>query len=430
MPQSANPDRNRTYYDDIFNAAMGNHNGGNYQAGSDFIQGNLGSRNFGGTNDYYSDLYGRLGNASFDQPINMLQDYLSGNPYAAGGGGGYGGGSYMSGGGGGASWTPQAQGQMPDSMANNSFYAQRMRELFDPSTLDPANNPTLQPVLDAIRRESLEGYDDSVARISAGMEGRGRYGGGMYQNMQTRANEEYNEALQGSIANVLMGNYEAERGRQMQGLEGISQRDQAMLHDLTQRYGIDAQTAAAMAGINAQSASASNAARMQAQGQARAQDLQAIMGIMNMNQFGLGQIAGIGNAWQGQQMGSLGAIPGLEGANQGYLNTALGAAGGLANIDLTRLTSNNSLAAARAPTQWAREQYYDPMNQMSMYINNILGGIGGMGWSGQGQGYNPMGMMNYMSPNQAAFNAGIGGYLGGGGGGTNSAPTRGTRQAH
>jgi hypothetical protein len=297
-----------------------------------------------------------------------------------------------------------------DTIGNNdSWFAQQMRELMDPARLDPANDPTMQPVLDTLRREMGEDEAAMLAELSAAAEGSGRFGGDMYNYQQIRGREEADEALAGAMASQLFAARQAERERQMQGLNQVNARDLGAMQDATSRwntaYSSDAQERAANASA---SASGRNAA-MAAESARRGQDLAAIQALIGSDQFGIQSRMGIGNAWQGQQLGSLGQIPGLTSAGmaplQGQMaaNAGLGdIAMGLGQLDAQNYGSHMAGAGARA----SMSQWRDPLSQLGRYLG-IIQGVGGMGNNQQGQ---MPGAPQYGNPAMAGLGGAMAGY--------------------
>lgn len=387
-------------YDAANDLLGGAPNTGNVQAGSQYAQNSLGSTNFAGSNDYLNALGNQASQADFNLPIQLLQQFLGANPNGSsnsspGGSRGLGGRTFsVSSGGGGApgGGSSGPGGVVPDTVGNSdSFFAQQIRALFDPSRLDPANDPTMAPYLDVLEQRAGERSAADQAALSAMAEGGGRFGSSLY-NAQAGSQALGSErALNEAIAQTLFGSREAALGRQMQGLDMTNTRDLSAMNDMTQRAGIDAQSRASSAANAAQMA----AARMAQETAFRGQDLGALQGIMGHTQFGLGQLGNVGQLLQQQQLGSLGAIPGLEAAalgSQGWdmnaLNMMLGAAGGQGNLEGNRMAAN----ASRAGTDFQRYMYDDQAAWRN--INNMLGvaqTIGGMG--GTSQGAPPYGAM-------------------------------------
>lgn len=313
----------------------------------------------------------------------------------------------------------QSGGNVPDTVGgSNSFFAQKIKDLFDPSRLDPANDPTLQPYIEAMRNENQENLYGSLNDVAAQMEGAGRYGSGLYQAMSGKTREEAIESLDQAIASAMMGSRQSALDQQMQGLGLTNQRDIAAMNDLTQRYGIDAQSAAAGAGSAAAAQDAADARRLQAIGM-----------MMQGAQFGMGQQADMAGLMSNNQLGSLNAGQGYgqlglqgyqTGAQMGQLGLgALGLQGqiaqGMGQYDLSK--RQLGLQASMQKEQMLQDSLNDYMN--------ILIGVGGMG-GGSSQIGAPEFAPGYMGPNPlaAGISAGVGAGMqmyGGGFFGKNSA---------
>lgn len=300
---------------------------------------------------------------------------------------------------------------VPDTITgSDSFFANQMRALMDAKTLDPANDPTLQPVIDAIQREAKEDYLGNLAGLEAQLQGAGRYGGGLYQAMIGQQTEEQQEAVSQAIAQQLMGAYQAQRERQMQGLGLVNQRDLAAMQDMTQREAIDAQSRAAGAASAAAAKEAAEQRKLQAASMLLGSQMQ-LMGmrgdmaqLMQQGQLGAGQL-GLG-------YGELGMSGFNTALNAGQLG--LGAAQLGANIGQGIWGMNQQEQQARWQRQFNEQQasYNRQMNQLNGQQDalndylNILMGIGGMGSSGYGE--QPGQYVPYMDPNAAMW-GGIGG---------------------
>jgi len=389
-------------------------------AGNRFIQGTLESQDFSGRNRILDDLSRTLGSASFETPTHLLLDFLgSGNstslsapgvapraapgsapgsrqgsalpsPSAPGGANRAAAGLYM---------TPRSYpapaprpgtpGPVPDTGRDSSFFAEQIRALFDPSRLDPANDPTLQPYIEALRREALEGHREALADLNARAEGTGRFGGGLYQNLRTRAGEEFDEALASEIASVYLGARENALGRQMQGLGLLNARDLAAMQDATDRYGIDQQAASARAAAASAAAAQQAGLDLQRELGLRSQDLEAIQSLMGHQQYGLSTLAGLGQQHTQDQFTALGAIPALQNIGLQGLDVALGGAQGLVNLDQLAqqdAASRRAASAQNAALNFERSRWNEQRAQRELdsYLRTI-GVIAGLG----GQAVNP-----------------------------------------
>lgn len=162
-----------------------------------------GSGPFGG-NPVYNELYRRL--TAGDPQTPGADDGTGGT--GAGGGGGEG---------------------IPDSMTGSTFWNDQARQLFDPSRLDPANDPTMAPYIEALRREMGEDLEQQLGQIDDRANSVGMYGGSGRALEAARTREEGQEALGSTLAQTYMGAREANLARQMQALGMISERDLALM---------------------------------------------------------------------------------------------------------------------------------------------------------------------------------------------------------
>ena len=308
-----------------------------------------------------------------------------------------------------------AAGQVPDTVGgNSSFFAERIRDLFDPSRLDPMNDPAMAPYLAALRKENQENFYGNIQDLTAQAEGAGRYGSGLYQAMTGRAREESMESLDQQMAQQMMAARNNALEQQMQGLGLTNQRDLGAMQDATQRYGIDASASAAGAGAGAAAAA-----------QAKAQELQAIGMLMGNAQFGMGQRGDMAGLMQQGQLGALGAGQGYAGLGLQGMNTGLdagslglGSLGLISNNNLGNLNAENarrSVGVQRYGIQVQDRANRDNamQNQFNSYLQLMMG-IGGMGGSQMQQGagtYIPS-----MNPYAAGIMGGLGTWNGTNGG--------------
>jgi hypothetical protein len=256
------------------------------------------------TNPWMSRLYGQTEGLDMDQGLGYLNDYLAGKPGGQSGGGS---GSLRSkglgGGGGGSTYRSSSSGgHVPDSTVGKGFFSEHINELFDPSRLDPANDPTMKPMIDNIQRESEESYWRAVTDLTNQAEGAGRYGGGLYQGMRSQHADEYHEALQGTMAAQYQHARDAALQRQMEALGLVNQRD---MHEGSLAAQLEA------AGMSA--AASGNSARLGFDAQMDANRLQAIQMMLGAGQFGM-QMGG--NMAEVMQNGQLGAAQ----LGQGWAN--------------------------------------------------------------------------------------------------------------
>lgn len=353
-------------------------------------------------NSILNDLNQRLAGASFDRSQNLLQGFLGGQGGASGGGG-YGG----SGGGGGttaangtrvgssASGMPMTADQraaavahdqqmvsqlpgggsgpsvgpggghsgsgtaIPDSMDDpNSWFNQQVQALFDPSTLDPMHDPTMQPYLDALRRQSQIGLEGQLNDIGDEANGLNMYGGSGFQVERGRARGDAEAGLTDANARAMYQARSDAYARRMAAMQGVSQRDLASMQDATQRYGIDS-SASASGAASAASAALGN----------RSLDLQAILGMQGMDQFGLSTLGSLGNELNNTQQFAAGSLtPTLEGIR----GAQLGQGFGMSNT----LGQQNAAAQQRAQAQSRQAQQaraLAPGQDLDDYLRRLTG---------------------------------------------------------
>jgi hypothetical protein len=280
----------------------------------------------------------------------------------------------------------ESGGVIPDTMDDDSnWVVQKIKELYDPSRTDPANDPTLAPYLEALKREMSEDMDEQLNSIGDEAAGVNMYGSSGLNLQKARTREEGMEAYGSAAAGMLRDSRESALNRQMQGLGTASGRDLAAMQDKTQRYGIDRSAEAQMASASAGASSNQEIAEKQLK-------LQAILGMQGMDQFGLQQLGGLGNALTSSQEWAAGSVPGLEASSRGDLETAYGMAHGNDELRSGSQIANRGLglqasAARNAITnqqlmmeyQNQREQILAPGADMDDYFKRLMGVAGGYG---------------------------------------------------
>lgn len=364
------------------------------------------------TNPWMSRLYGSTGYGQ-DEALDYLRGFLGspgqGGPVIGGEGGGtrnnpYGGRAGFSAyGGGGGGGTGRANG-VPDSTVGSGWFSEHIQDLFDPSRLDPANNPTIAPMLDSYRTEAEESYYRGITDLVNQAEAGGRYGSGLYQAMRGQAFDEYSEANAQAVSAMMQHARDQAIQNQMEAMGLVNTRDIAAGQIAAQ------ERAASMA---ARSAAAGNAAA--AEDAARGRQLQAIQMMMGAGQFDMGLQ---GNMAQLLQQGQLGAMQGALGFGQlgmsGYDAAAnfgqlgMGAMNSLGNIYQGAAANRN--AQQRMAEEQRRWNEQAPIRDIQSLLG-ILGGLNDIG------GYNDMPGYIPASPGPApgGFDANdvLGGILGG-----------------
>lgn len=311
-------------------------------------------------NSVLNDLYGRLGGANFDRTQDLLGDFVTDTKAGAGsgqqGGGGsgnsrdpyargavWGGGGYTTGS---ASPANAGGGMIPDTMSQQGWVQDRIRDLWDPSAMDPANDPTMAPLLEALKREMGEDLDAQLQDIGDEFSGVNMYGGSGLALERARTREEGMEAYGGTAAALLKDARDQAWQRRMAGMGTASERDLAAMQDKTARESIAAGERSASASAGAGAASAAAALDAQERMFNREMQLKGILGMQGMDQFGLGALAGIGGELGDNQRFAAGLAPGLEDSRRSDLTTGFG----------IRNTLDTRYAQERAQAQAAANQ--------------------------------------------------------------------------
>lgn len=351
----------------------------------------------GGTNPVLDDLYRRLGGVSFDQPVNLLTQFLgvdaNGNYGGSGSGSGNGRMRWTSSGGSSSS-DRDTSGGVPDTVGNqNSYFAQRIREFFDPSRLDPANDPTMQPYLDAMRQQVLESNRDLMGKMSARAEGSGRYGGSLYGKWVRDAADAAATDVANASSQALFGSRQNALAQQMEALGLINNRDLAAMQDATNRYGINSSAGAS---------GAASAAQMELA--RRGQDLDAITALMGYQQGGLGSLQRLGEFngnMQGNASNALGSLLGMDQAGWGQAANAANWMGQNywtgQEFDFNRQQAEAEARRQAAADAFSREQWdwqrgwQDLFNEDQLMQNwlNGIATIAGMGGTSYGTSTTP-----------------------------------------
>lgn len=336
-----------------------------------------------GSNPWSAGLMDNVGGVNMDRGFEYLESFLGGTPIPGGPvrpGSGYSGGGGGRGGGGYSSSSSAGGGNVPDSTIGSGWFSTNIKELFDPRHLDPDNDPTMDPMVEAMQREAEESYYRGIHDLTNAMEGSGRYGSGTYQAMRGVANEEYNEAIQAQIAQLFHAAREGALGRRQDALGLVNTRDIAAGQIAAQR---DAASSAAGA--------AGYAADVQRDIANRQLQLEGINSMLQAQQFGLGLQGNMASMLQQGQLGAgqlglgFGQL-GLEGYNtqQGFGQLGLGAMGQLGSIYGD--AASNRLAQQRMAEEQARWNEQAPVRDITQLID-IMSGLNDLGGYGLTPGY-------------------------------------------
>jgi hypothetical protein len=324
------------------------------------------------------------------QPATWSPNVAYGQPgygAAAASAGGYGSGSGGQGG----------YGGVPDTMVPSSFFGDQTRKLFD----DPTNAADLQTVIDSMNEDAKRGMYADLNQLDAASQGSGRLGGDTWKSVGNDARRTADQAMLANSANVRLADRSQRTAAKLQALGLVNQRDLGLLDANTSRANAATAASAAGAGTAAQLALAQ-----------RSQDLNAIQSLMQNEQFGVGQLGGLGQQLSSDRLGSLGMVPGLEGIGLSGLNTALGAAGNdvtMRGQDLGLREAQIGAGAQRAALNQQAGIFNATQQQgaVNSYLQTILG-IGGMGGTSHTAGVNVQPGLG-ISPTGAAVQGAIGG---------------------
>lgn len=416
----------RGFIMDVANQAQGAAPPGLLDAGSQFVQNRLGDDGFG-NNRILRGLESRLAPANLNRGNDLIERFLQGDfgppqqeedpadpfgGFGSRGGGRFSGNINISG------------GEIP----TDPRFEEAIDRFLNPDRLDPANDPTLQPLIDSLTREAQENHFRSLADLDAQIEGAGRGGSGFARATRSLANEEFDEALQGTLAQLFAGNRRDAQTQALQAMGLLNSRQIASAQNASSR-------GAAAAGASAQLRSAQIQAELERERLAlerelgfRGQNLGAIQQLIGNNQFGLGALGSLGGQLSNEQFTALGAIPGLSQTGFLPIDAGLQAGGLLTNLDQIAAQENVGLrqaGASRAGVNLQREIF--ERQQAQEQINNLLktaGFVGGLGGRVEGQSAPGQYTPEVSTGNAALMGglgglstaAGIAGLFGGGGG--------------
>lgn len=411
-------DQNRSVGQQIIDTGRaGNPNLG---AADDFIGRTLEEGGLGG-NEVYQDLYGRLGNASLDDSTDWLEQFLTGEggmggggepvdrkassrygPLASGmsGGAGYGG----AGGGGG----------IGDSTRGGGLFSDYAKGVLGGKYLDP-NDPVLKDYLEVIQREGQEDLDAQLDDVGDEFEGVGMYGGSGLALERGMTRSKGNQGISDARSKAL---YDFRgQGMDLMGQVGgqVNQRDISAA-DIAAQERASGAASAASAGASA----AANATQLQIAN--RGMNLDAIGMLMNNNQFGLEQLAGLGNSVARDRFGAVGAMADTDAARYGGLDRAYGVSRDMAQQDAAdrRRAEERRYANATAGSRHLDEY----LNRLGFFNN-----AGGSSTSRTvGENVVPMTPYGGPDPASAGLAAGLGTFFTGYGAyGGGQPPPRGVR---
>lgn len=354
----------------------------NQKAADDYVGRVLEEGSIGG-NEVNQDLYERLKGSDLGRGEDLLTNFLGGK-YGGGGqesgGGGargerinyntvaqaYGGGggdAAVSGGSppggygpGGAGWNA-----IPDSTTSPGLFNDYAKDVLGGKYLDP-NDPALKDYLDMQQRRGQEGLDAQLQDVGDEFEGVGMYGGSGLALERSLARSRGLQGIADERTAALMGYREQGMNLMGQTAGQVNTRDiSAGQIASSEREGAANRSASASASGNAL------AGQMQIAN--RGMDLEAIQSYLQNNQFGISQLAGLGENVSADRLGAIDRMKGLEDVRYGGLNNAFGVQGDLRKQD--------DAAAATAAANRRRQEdlaYQDrlaPGRHLDEYLNRL-----------------------------------------------------------
>jgi hypothetical protein len=306
---------------------------------------------------------------------------------------------------------------VPDTVGrSNGFFASKVKELWDPATMDPANNPALAPYIEQLRKNMAEERDAALAEVGDQYAGLGMFGSSGKALEAGRARAGSDNALANAISGAYMQDYSGAWDRRMSALNMTNQRDLGAMQDATQRYGIDQSASAASAGARAAAESQQAALDLQRELGMRGQDLDAIGLMMGHDRAGLGMLAGLGDAYSGDMKWATGMAGQFNDQDMGNLERALSPYQSFdqqraaAAAERSRWQSGQDALAAQRAEQERMWDYQDLTAQQGLF-SDYLGGLGALvnlgPSSSTSSGQGSRGGGGYVDPGPGAWAAGL-----------------------
>lgn len=346
-----------------------------------------------GRNPFMQNVYDQTAGHGQQEGLDYLRSFLGGSPgngpntggATSGGSGSSGRPGYSpaprgySGSSGGSRPSPGGgSGNIPDSTVGAGFFSKNINALFDPSRLDPANDPTIKPMVDAFQNEAKESYYSGLNDLVNSAEAGGRFGSGMYSAQRSQAQDEYNEASQQSMAAIYQHARDQAIANQMDALGLVNTRDISEGQIAAQRDASSSAASSAAAGIRAQQDMHNQ--EMQ---------LQGIQSMLQSGQFDLGLQGQMGSLMSQNQLGAMQAglgygqlgMSGFD-AQRGFGNLGLQANQGIAGIgqyqDQSFQQQQQAAAANRLrqqQMQFQQDQYNDraPFDMIDRLTRSMQG---------------------------------------------------------
>lgn len=128
-------------------------------------------------------------------------------------------------GGGETTTTTTHGGMIPDSTVGPKVYSTNIKDFLDESHLDPANDPTLQPVVDAFKRESEEDFWRTNRDLRNNLASKNLLGSDVWASMNIRAREEHGESVDQTLATLYQNARNKALDDKLAALNQINERD-------------------------------------------------------------------------------------------------------------------------------------------------------------------------------------------------------------
>lgn len=372
----------------------------NGAAADRFVQNTLKPGGLGG-NEVWQDLNGRLSGSNLDGGQNLLLQFLGGgydpNGGGAGDGGGAGSGPYGPALTGAAYSNAAAQDRamvanggvstIGDSTQTPGTFNDFAKGVLSGKYLDP-NDPSLKAYLDVLRHQGQDQLDQQMRAVNDEFEGANMYGGSGLALERALTNSRGLQGIQDAQSTALFNS----RGQGLQLMDSVS--GQVNQRDISGAQ-INEQANESAAGRAASAASSADALQLARRGQ----NLDAINSYLQNNQFGVAQLAGLGNSLQGARNDATSMVPALNNNRYTGLNQAMGAAG--------TLQSMAQAEEARKQAALNRKQDIDYQNAnaqsnwLDQYLNR-LGFFNGAGGTTHTEGTNVVPPQAYGGPSPAA----------------------------
>src|SRR5690606_31347368 len=104
-------------------------------------------------------------------------------------------------------------------------YTQQADWFLDDARLDPANDPTLQPMIDAMSGQAEKDYWNSIRDLRDAAASKNLLGSGVYSDRMSRSREDFNEAQQATMAQVYNSARQQALDNRLNVTNQINQRD-------------------------------------------------------------------------------------------------------------------------------------------------------------------------------------------------------------